>query len=47
MLAQAVELFDLRPDWNLEVMRPNQDFGVYHWCRIEGYLIAEQPTSTK
>jgi len=25
MLAQAVELFDLRPDWNLEVMRPNQD----------------------
>ena len=25
MLAQVVELFDLRPDWNLEVMRPNQD----------------------
>ncbi len=25
MLAQVLELFDLRPDWNLDLMRPNQD----------------------
>jgi UDP-N-acetylglucosamine 2-epimerase len=25
MLAQVLELFELRPDWDLDVMRPNQD----------------------
>ncbi len=25
MLTQVLELFDLRPDWNLDLMRPNQD----------------------
>ena len=25
MLTQVLELFELRPDWNLDLMRPNQD----------------------
>ena len=25
MLSQVLDLFELRPDWNLDVMRPNQD----------------------
>jgi UDP-N-acetylglucosamine 2-epimerase len=25
MLSQVLELFELRPDWNLDLMRPNQD----------------------
>ena len=25
MLAQVLDLFDLRPDWDLDLMRPNQD----------------------
>ena len=25
MLAQVLELFELEPDWNLDLMRPNQD----------------------
>jgi UDP-N-acetylglucosamine 2-epimerase (non-hydrolysing) len=25
MLAQVLDLFDLRPDWNLDLMRPDQE----------------------
>jgi UDP-N-acetylglucosamine 2-epimerase (non-hydrolysing) len=36
MLAQVVELFDLRPDWNLEVMRPNQDLAYITGAALSG-----------
>ena len=36
MLAQVLELFDLRPDWNLDVMRPNQDLAYLTGAVLSG-----------
>jgi len=36
MLAQVLELFDLRPDWNLELMRPNQDLPYITGAALSG-----------
>jgi UDP-N-acetylglucosamine 2-epimerase len=36
MLAQVLELFDLRPDWNLEVMRPDQDLAYLTGAILSG-----------
>jgi UDP-N-acetylglucosamine 2-epimerase len=36
MLAQVVGLFDLRPDWNLELMRPNQDLAYLTGAALSG-----------
>jgi UDP-N-acetylglucosamine 2-epimerase len=36
MLAQVVELFDLRPDWNLELMRPDQDLAYLTGAALSG-----------
>ena len=36
MLAQVVELFALRPDWNLELMRPNQDLAYLTGAALSG-----------
>jgi UDP-N-acetylglucosamine 2-epimerase (non-hydrolysing) len=36
MLAQVVELFDLRPDWNLAVMRPDQDLAYITSAALSG-----------
>jgi UDP-N-acetylglucosamine 2-epimerase (non-hydrolysing) len=36
MLAQVLELFDLRPDWDLELMRPNQDLAYITGAALSG-----------
>ena len=36
MLAQVLELFDLRPDWNLELMRPDQDLAYITGAALSG-----------
>src|SRR5215831_11610524 len=36
MLAQVLELFDLRPDWNLDLMRPNQDLAYLTGAVLSG-----------
>jgi UDP-N-acetylglucosamine 2-epimerase len=36
MLAQVLELFDLRPDWNLELMRPDQDLAYMTGAALSG-----------
>ena len=36
MLAQVLELFELRPDWNLELMRPNQDLAYLTGAALAG-----------
>ena len=36
MLAQVLELFDLRPDWNLELMRPDQDLAYLTGAVLSG-----------
>jgi UDP-N-acetylglucosamine 2-epimerase (non-hydrolysing) len=36
MLAQVLELFDLRPDWNLELMRPDQDLAYITGAVLSG-----------
>jgi UDP-N-acetylglucosamine 2-epimerase (non-hydrolysing) len=36
MLAQVLELFELRPDWNLELMRPNQDLAYLTGAVLSG-----------
>ena len=36
MLAQVLELFDLRPDWNLDLMRPNQDLAHLTGAALSG-----------
>jgi hypothetical protein len=36
MLAQILELFDLQPDWNLELMRPNQDLAYITGAALSG-----------
>jgi UDP-N-acetylglucosamine 2-epimerase (non-hydrolysing) len=36
MLAQVLELFDLRPDWNLDVMRPDQDLSYITGAVLSG-----------
>ncbi len=36
MLAQVLELFDLRPDWNLELMRPDQDLAYLTGAALSG-----------
>jgi UDP-N-acetylglucosamine 2-epimerase (non-hydrolysing) len=36
MLAQVLELFELRPDWNLELMRPNQDLAYLTGAALSG-----------
>ncbi|MBV9199596.1 MAG: UDP-N-acetylglucosamine 2-epimerase (non-hydrolyzing), partial [Alphaproteobacteria bacterium] len=46
MLAQVLELFDLRPDWNLDVMRPNQDLAYLTGAVLSGVgevLVASRP----
>ena len=38
MLAQVQELFGLQPDWDLELMRPNQDLAYRRcWCPMLYY----------
>ncbi len=58
MLAQFLELFELRPDWNLDVMRPDQDLayltgavlsgvsGVLDRWRPERVIVQGDTTST-
>src|SRR3974390_1372024 len=36
MLAQVVELFDLRPNWNLDLMRPDQDLADLTGAALSG-----------
>ena len=36
MLAQVLELFELRPDWNLDLMRPNQDLAYLTGAVLSG-----------
>jgi UDP-N-acetylglucosamine 2-epimerase (non-hydrolysing) len=36
MLAQVLELFELRPDWNLELMQPNQDLAYITGAALSG-----------
>jgi UDP-N-acetylglucosamine 2-epimerase len=36
MLAQVLELFELRPDWNLELMRPDQDLAYITGAALSG-----------
>src|ERR1700749_406266 len=36
MLTQVLELFELRPDWNLDLMRPNQDLGYLTGAVLSG-----------
>jgi UDP-N-acetylglucosamine 2-epimerase len=36
MLTQVLELFELRPDWNLDVMRPNQDLAYLTGAVLSG-----------
>jgi len=36
MLAQVLDLFDLRPDWNLELMRPDQDLAYLTGAALSG-----------
>jgi len=58
MLTQVLELFELRPDWNLDVMRPDQDLayltgavlsgvsGVLDRWRPERVIVQGDTTST-
>jgi len=36
MLAQVLELFELQPDWNLDLMRPNQDLAYLTGAVLSG-----------
>lgn len=36
MLAQVLQLFELKPDWNLDVMRPNQDLAYLTGAALSG-----------
>jgi UDP-N-acetylglucosamine 2-epimerase (non-hydrolysing) len=36
MLAQVLQLFELRPDWNLDLMRPNQDLAYLTGAVLSG-----------
>jgi UDP-N-acetylglucosamine 2-epimerase (non-hydrolysing) len=36
MLAQVLELFELRPDWNLDLMRPDQDLAYLTGAALSG-----------
>ena len=36
MLAQVLELFELRPEWNLDVMRPDQDLAYLTGAALSG-----------
>ena len=36
MLTQVLDLFELRPDWNLELMRPNQDLAYLTGAVLSG-----------
>src|SRR5258708_22223047 len=36
MLTQVLELFELRPDWNLDLMRPNQDLAYLTGAVLSG-----------
>jgi UDP-N-acetylglucosamine 2-epimerase len=36
MLTQVLDLFDLRPDWNLELMRPDQDLAYLTGAALSG-----------
>jgi UDP-N-acetylglucosamine 2-epimerase (non-hydrolysing) len=36
MLSQVLELFELRPDWNLDLMRPNQDLAYLTGAVLSG-----------
>jgi UDP-N-acetylglucosamine 2-epimerase len=36
MLSQVLDLFELRPDWNLDVMRPNQDLAYLTGAVLSG-----------
>jgi UDP-N-acetylglucosamine 2-epimerase (non-hydrolysing) len=36
MLAQVLELFELEPDWNLDLMRPNQDLAYLTGAVLSG-----------
>jgi UDP-N-acetylglucosamine 2-epimerase (non-hydrolysing) len=36
MLTQALDLFELRPDWNLDLMRPNQDLAYLTGAVLSG-----------
>jgi ABC-type hemin transport system substrate-binding protein len=36
MLAQVLELFELRPDWDLDLMRPNQDLAYLTGAVLSG-----------
>jgi UDP-N-acetylglucosamine 2-epimerase len=36
MLAQVLDLFDLRPDWNLDLMRPNQGLAYLTGAALSG-----------
>jgi UDP-N-acetylglucosamine 2-epimerase (non-hydrolysing) len=36
MLAQVLELFEVRPDWNLELMRPDQDLSYLTGAALSG-----------
>jgi UDP-N-acetylglucosamine 2-epimerase (non-hydrolysing) len=36
MLSQVLELFELRPDWNLDLMRPNQDLAYLTGAILSG-----------
>ena len=36
MLAQFLEMFELRPEWNLDVMRPDQDLAYLTGAVLSG-----------
>jgi UDP-N-acetylglucosamine 2-epimerase len=36
LLAQVLDLFELRPDWNLEIMRPDQDLAYLTGAALSG-----------
>src|SRR6516165_3544324 len=36
LLAQVLDLFGLRPDWNLEIMRPDQDLAYLTGAALSG-----------
>src|ERR1700746_1630801 len=36
MLTQVLEMFELRPDWNLDLMRPNQDLAYLTGAILSG-----------
>src|SRR5690349_25135730 len=38
MLSQVLDLFELQPDWNLDLMRPNQDLAYLTGAVLSGVV---------